>query len=103
MTDERSLQRRQLESLLEDHPGLLLRLLQTPAATLAEIGFEVADLQCPDAAHDAAARAVAAAHAGDDLEGDSFENMLPKLLTSMRTHLGTDVVVTKIPYGIQFA
>lgn len=92
-----------LEQRLSARPDILRRMLDEPAAALAELDLTLDDLHCPEQVTEATARAERAVKALQEIEQLPLEERLPRIARIARRYLGDDFRVAKAPFGLQFA
>jgi hypothetical protein len=94
--------RKRVDYALENHPALLDRLLEEPAAVLKELGVEESALACPDLAHAAYDRSSAVADKANAIGDVSLVEALPKLGDVIRDGLGPEFDTYRLPFGLGF-
>jgi hypothetical protein len=91
-----------LEYALENDPELMGQLLDDPESVFERLGVDEEALKCTEEAHRALERAESLAQELEALgEGDLVE-LLPKAGEIAREKLGSDLTVTKEPFGLRF-
>ena len=91
-----------LEQRLAGRPDILRRMLDEPAAALAEMDLTLDDLHCPEQVAESTARAERAAEAVRAIEQLPLDERLPHISRIARRYLGDDFRVVKVPFGLQF-